>query len=270
MRPPPSPWILVVNDDGIDAPGLVPLAVALSEVSAVRVVVPSRERSWVAKAITRTEPVTVTPAEREGLPMLAVDGYPADCVQLGVHILFESPPAFVVSGINIGYNHGSAFLQSSGTVGAALEASIAGVAAVAFSTGSKEPWEPWRSRIESAESRPVWERLAVVAADLTQSLLLDPDPAVPVSINIPDDADLHTERRVTSIADIGYDRLFREESPGTYVHDFGGGVHHRDTLQGTDIEAAMEGAIAITPIRSTHAIAPAADLAARLRARAKP
>ncbi len=270
MTSPPSTWILVVNDDGIDAPGLAPLAAALSAVAPIRVVVPSRERSWVAKAITRLEPVTVTPVERQGIPMLAVDGYPADCVQLGVHILFDSAPTLVVSGINIGYNHGSAFLQSSGTVGAALEAAIAGVAAVAFSTGSKEPWGPWKARIESAESRPVWERLAAVAAHLTEALLLDPDPAVPVSINLPDDADLHTERRITTIADIGYDRLFREESPGTYVHDFGGGVHYRDTLQGTDIEAAMEGVVAITPLRGTHAVAPGADLAARLQARQAP
>ena len=75
---------------------------------------------------------------------------------------------------------------------------------------------------------------------------------------------------ITTIADIGYDRLFREESPGTYVHDFGGGVHYRDTLQGTDIEAAMEGVVAITPLRGTHAVAPAAELAARLQAHGAP
>ena len=269
MRGQPG-WVLLTNDDGVDAPGLVPFAAALADVAPTRIVVPDRERSWVGKAITRLEPVRVSMLQRHGFQVHAVSGYPADCVQLGVHTVFDAPPLLVVSGINIGYNHGSAFLQSSGTVGAALEASIAGVAAIAFSTGSTQPWGPWKAWVESPASRSTWERLAGIAANMTAALLTHPDPELLLSINLPDDADMATERRLTSIAAIGYDRLFREDSPGVFVHDFGGGVRYRDTLAGTDIEAALDGAISITPLRSAHAVAPAPGLAGLLGAGEKP
>ncbi|MFP3914318.1 MAG: 5'/3'-nucleotidase SurE, partial [Actinomycetota bacterium] len=99
--------ILVTNDDGIDAPGLVPLARALQKLGEVRVVVPDRERSWVGKAITRFDPVWMERRERSGVEIMAVTGYPADAVQLGIHALEGATPDLVVSGINLGYNHGA-------------------------------------------------------------------------------------------------------------------------------------------------------------------
>jgi hypothetical protein len=134
------PTILITNDDGIDSPTLVPLARCLRRLGTIRVVVPEAERSWIAKAITRFEALRVVPAEREGIAMHAVTGTPADCVSLGVHTLFDGPPDLVVSGINLGLNYGLAFLLSSGTVGAALEACLAGIPAIAFSErGARQP-----------------------------------------------------------------------------------------------------------------------------------
>ncbi|MCJ7726202.1 MAG: 5'/3'-nucleotidase SurE, partial [Acidimicrobiia bacterium] len=115
-------WILVTNDDGVDAKALVPLARALGDLATVRVVAPDGERSWIGKAITRHQPLHVESIERGGLEMLSCSGTPADCVQLGIHTLFDEPPALVVSGINLGYNHGTGSLHTSGTVGAVLEA----------------------------------------------------------------------------------------------------------------------------------------------------
>ena len=94
--------ILLTNDDGIDAPALVPLARALAELGQVSVVVPDRERSWVGKAITRFDPVSVEETSREGIVMHAVSGYPADAVQLGIHALGLPHPDLVVSGIKLG------------------------------------------------------------------------------------------------------------------------------------------------------------------------
>src|SRR5262249_20121791 len=125
--------ILITNDDGIDSPTLVPLVRALQALGQVRVVVPSVERSWIGKAITRFEPVKVLAVEREGIAMHAVSGSPADCVNLAVHTLYADRPDVVISGINTGLNFGLAFLLSSGTVGAAMEAWIAGLPALAFS-----------------------------------------------------------------------------------------------------------------------------------------
>ena len=114
-------FILVTNDDGYSSPSLVPLIRALAKLGRVRAVVPDRERSWIAKAITRWEDVRVERADRDGCEIWRTSGCPADCTQLGVHTLFGEAPKLVVSGINLGFNHGLAFFMSSGTVGGATE-----------------------------------------------------------------------------------------------------------------------------------------------------
>lgn len=241
--------ILLTNDDGKGAPGLAALAKALQAIGEVSVVVPDRERSWVAKAITRFEPVSVIEADVGGVPVFACSGFPADCVQLGVHVLFERPD-IVVSGINIGYNHGSAYLQSSGTVGAALEAAIAGVPALAISTGSHTvPWREWKEKVLEPEAMPMWERLAGVAARMVAEALPAARPRDVLNIGLPDDATDATPRVLTRIAASGYDRLFAEERPGLYVHAYGGLIHDRNAIDGTDVGAAADGLISLTPIR---------------------
>jgi 5'-nucleotidase len=241
-------WILVTNDDGVNAPGLPSLIRAVGGIAPVRAVVPDREKSWVGKAISRFDPVRVSMVERGGLEIHAVTGYPADCVQLGVNTLFDGPPRLVVSGINIGYNHGSAYLQASGTVGAVLEAAIAGVDGVAFSAGSGRPWGEWRSWAESADSVPMWERLADVAAAVVAPLYELDSFGATLSVNLPDTADATTPRRATSVAQVGYDRLFEEREPGVYVHAYGGGMQHRASLRGTDVEAAADGVVSIAAV----------------------
>jgi 5'-nucleotidase len=247
-------WILVTNDDGIDARALAPLARALGALAPVRVVVPDGERSWVGKAITRAAPITVTPAERDGVEMLACSGFPADCVQLGVNTLFDGPPLLVVSGINLGYNHGSAYLQSSGTLGAAMEACLAGVDGLAVSAGVESDFAAWRDWALTDDSIPMWERLAAIAADLTAAMLEAGPIGVTINANLPHEADRDTERRLTTVARTGYDRLFREESPGTYVHDYRGGLHHRAAVEGTDVDAAADGVVSITPVKAISEI----------------
>jgi 5'-nucleotidase len=243
--------ILVTNDDGIHAPGLVALATAFQELGEVRVVVPDRERSWVGKAITRFDPVWVDRQEESGLEMVTVSGYPADAVQLGIHALDGSPPDLVVSGINLGYNHGAGFLMSSGTVGAAVEAWISGIPAVAVSTGTMGDWHSWRQRAEAPESSADWKRLSHLTLRLVE--LVDEAGlyayADAVSINLPFQADDDTERRITTIARVGYDRLFTRQDDGSYRHAYGGGITQIDPVEGSDIDAAHDGAISITPIR---------------------
>jgi 5'-nucleotidase len=241
--------ILLTNDDGIGAPGLIALALRLADVAEVHVVVPDRERSWVGKAITRHDPVTVTPVERDGVTLHACSGYPADCVQLGIHVLFPQPPDLVVSGINVGYNHGSAYVQSSGTAGAALEAAVARIPAIAFSAGSvTSPWDQWKHAVHLPGTLPMWERLADVAAVICEVALSHAVPGDLLNIGLPDGADLHTERRVTTVAPVGYDRLFAEVGPGRYSHSYGGLVFAEEDLEGTDVAAARDEVVSITPI----------------------
>lgn len=243
--------ILVTNDDGIDAPALVPLARAMADLGEVTVVVPDRERSWVGKAITRFDPVGVREMERGGLAMYAVSGYPADAVQLGIHAFANPAPDLVVSGINLGYNHGAGFLMSSGTVGAAVEGWISGVPSVAVSTGTMTDWHVWRDLAMSAESEPTWRRLAATTVELVMSVRAGglADYADVISINMPFDATPETPRRITTIARMGYDRLFAYRGEGHYVHEYGGGMTEFEAVDGSDVDAAHDGVVSITPIR---------------------
>lgn len=242
-------WILITNDDGMDSPALPPLVDAIGELAKVEVVVPDRERSWIGKAITRHDPVTVRQVERGGTTIAASSGYPADCVQLGVHALFPDPPMLVVSGINIGYNHGTGYIQSSGTVGAAIEALLGGVPAMALSTGShSRPWSVWRDWVRTPEATGMWVRLAAIAADLVGPLLPLEPPGAVVNVNLPDDATTATTRVITKVAEIGYEQLFRRDEDGRYVHDFGGGLRWFSGLEGTDVEATELGRITISPV----------------------
>ncbi len=243
--------ILLTNDDGIDSPALIPLARALGEIGDVTVVVPDRERSWVAKAITRFDPVSIHETQRGGMTMFATSGYPADATQLGVHGLVGGPPPdLVVSGINLGYNHGAGFLMSSGTVGAAVEAWISGIDAVAVSTGTMTDWQAWRRRAESSQAHGAWESLAAVTVELL--IEIDRaglhDVADVVSVNMPFESTSDTARRVTTIARVGYDRLFAPTGDGHYSHQYSGGIRHHGAVDGNDIDAAHDGVISITPL----------------------
>lgn len=131
-----KPLILICNDDGIDAPGIIALASALDGLGELWVVAPTDEQSAVGHAITVRDPVRAHEHRFEvpsgPIPARAVTGTPADCIKLAVNQLLPRPPRLVVSGINHGPNTAVNVLYS-GTVSAATEASILGIDAVAFS-----------------------------------------------------------------------------------------------------------------------------------------
>ncbi len=249
-------WILLTNDDGIHSPALRPFARELGELGEVRVVVPDRERSWVGKAITRYDDIAVDKVSEDGFTAWTTSGFPADTAQIGIHGLFEGPPELVVSGINLGYNHGAAFLMSSGTVGAATEGWISGIPAVAVSTGTMTDWHEWRGMAIDAGSQSKWRTLSGVTTRLIGDLLEDGLPARcdVVTINIPFEATDRTERRYTTVARVGYDRLFERISDGVFRHSYTGGMRTIDPLDGSDIEAAHDGVISITPLRMPEAV----------------
>ncbi|HEU0264353.1 MAG TPA: 5'/3'-nucleotidase SurE [Geobacterales bacterium] len=121
--------ILVTNDDGIHAPGILALAEAMRTIGNVTVVAPDRERSAVGHALTLHHPLRVNVLSEE---TFAVDGTPTDCVNLGIHTLLREKPDLVVSGINRGGNLGDDITYS-GTVSAAMEATLMGIPAFAVS-----------------------------------------------------------------------------------------------------------------------------------------
>jgi 5'-nucleotidase len=124
-----APVILVTNDDGIHAQGLNALADALVSLGDVFVIAPDREQSAVGHALTLHRPLRV---DKVGERRFAVNGTPSDCVNLGVLGLLPEPPVLVVSGINHGSNLGDDVTYS-GTVSAAMEGTLLGVASMAVS-----------------------------------------------------------------------------------------------------------------------------------------
>ncbi len=125
--------ILVCNDDGISSPGIFALVQSLKEIADVTVIAPLNEQSAIGHAITMQVPLRVSEYRINGkLFGLAVDGTPADCIKIGIRNLMDSPPDFVVSGINHGSNTAINIIYS-GTVSAAREAAIMDVPSMAVS-----------------------------------------------------------------------------------------------------------------------------------------
>ena len=126
--------ILVTNDDGVLSPGLTVLADALRSIGQVVVVAPDRERSAIGHSLTLHNPLRAEELETD---FFSVSGTPTDCVNLGIHGLLDRSPDIVVSGINRGGNLGDDITYS-GTVAAAMEATLMDVPAFAVSLESRQ------------------------------------------------------------------------------------------------------------------------------------
>lgn len=127
------PHVLLTNDDGIAAPGLYALSLAMREIAEVSVVAPESERSAVSHALTIWDPVRIAKYEKNGEFFgYAIKGMPADCVKIACLTLLEKRPDLIISGINYGSNTGINVLYS-GTVAAATEGMIMGIPSIAMS-----------------------------------------------------------------------------------------------------------------------------------------
>lgn len=128
------PYFLLCNDDGFRAPGIQQLARRLMSLGEVIIIAPDGPRSGFSSAISTSAPLR--PKHRhseEGLTIYSIEGTPADCVKLALGAMLEDRlPSLVISGINHGSNEGVC-VHYSGTIGAAREATIAGLPALAIS-----------------------------------------------------------------------------------------------------------------------------------------
>ncbi len=124
--------ILLTNDDGIHSEALIGLYKVLSQAHECTVIAPERENSAIGHAITLMHPLRVRRMKIKGMSGYAVSGTPADCVKIGLKALVKKKPDIVVSGVNIGLNVGANLIYS-GTVSAAVEASISGISAISIS-----------------------------------------------------------------------------------------------------------------------------------------
>jgi 5'-nucleotidase len=222
------PVILVSNDDGISAPGLLALVEALERVGEVWVVAPDGERSTASHALTLREPLVV---RRVGERSFAVNGWPADCVYLGMFGLLPRRPDMVVSGINVGPNLGTDVIYS-GTVAAAREAFLRGVPSIAVS-------------LVEGDDQGLAARFT---AELAQTLLEGGGEALLLNVNIPG-----AKARGVRVASLG-ERWYPEraqlvgQSGEGELYKIGGPPLRSGGAPGTDAQAVEEGYIAVTPL----------------------
>jgi 5'-nucleotidase len=233
--------ILVTNDDGITAPGLLALAAAMQPLGKVSVFAP--DHNWSASGHVKTlhRPLRVKETRlADGTSALTTDGAPSDCVALAV-LGIVKPLDLVVSGINPNANLGHDVTYS-GTVTAAMEAAIWGIPGLAFSV---ETPEDHQGVVDYSTTAAVARRVAeqVIAQPHPRDLLLN--------VNVPylPESELRGYRITRMGLRIYRDALVRREDPrGRPYYWIGGDAPTGVPDEGTDIGALANGYVSITPL----------------------
>lgn len=242
-------YILVTNDDGVTAPGLLALKQALQSLGEVIVVAPDHNWSVTGHTKTMHKPLRVTKtALADGSSAFATDGTPSDCVALVMLGLLNEKPALIVSGINPHANLGQD-LTYSGTVAAAMEGAINNVPSLAVSIDGEGDAE-----IDLASAADFAMRAArrVLATSLPEDTFLNINvPAIPAQ-----------EIRGVRITRLGKriyrDELIERQDPqGKNYYWIGGEPPTGVEEQGTDVWAVAHRFVSITPVHldmTSHAL----------------
>lgn len=235
--------ILISNDDGYQAPGIVALYEALKDLADVEVVAPEHNNSAKSNALTLHSPLYVHQAANG---FRYVNGTPADCVHIALTGLLGYRPDLVVSGINNGANMGDDTVYS-GTVGAAMEGYLFGVPAIAFS-----------------QTERGWKHLDVAAqkaADMVSHLLptlprtLESAPrAAPWLLNVNIPCLPSGQLKGFKVARLGRrhaaEQVITQTSPrGETMYWIGSAGPAKDDAEGTDFHATAQGHVSITPLQ---------------------
>jgi 5'-nucleotidase len=227
--------ILLSNDDGYFAPGLMLLAEVLAPLADVTVVAPERDRSGSSNSLTLDRPLSVRKAQNG---FFFVNGTPTDCVHIAVTGLLPQLPDVVISGINYGANVGDDTIYS-GTVAAATEGFLLGIPSIAVSL--------------VAEGGGHLRTAGRVAAELVARLQKQPlpQPAL-LNINVPD---IEYERLTGfSVTRLGKrhkaEPVIKSTTPrGDVVYWIGAAGAAQDAGEGTDFHAIAANRVSITPLQ---------------------
>jgi 5'-nucleotidase len=231
--------VLITNDDGIYAQGIIALEAEIARLGDVQVVAPERSRSAIGHAITLHKPLRMERHYHSGytVPAYATNGTPADAVMLGYYEIFESELDLVISGINSGPNLGEDVTYS-GTVSAAMEAAVIGVPSIAVSMGNFEP-------VNYAECAKF---IAVLAEYLHEA---DVPKTTLLNVNYPDvPLDKIKGIRMTRLGHRWYNDVVnkRTDPRGTDYYWICGEKQYTENPVGTDCRAIEENEISITPL----------------------
>jgi len=236
--------ILICNDDGYQAPGIVALYEALKTVADVEVVAPEINNSAKSNALTLHSPLYVHTAANG---FRFVNGTPADCVHIALTGLLGYRPDLVVSGINNGANMGDDTIYS-GTVGAAMEGYLFGIPALAFSQTEKG-WA--HIEVAARRARELVMQLAA-SMDLLHEGQRPAQAPWLLNVNIPNLPD--EQIKGVKVARLGRrhaaERVITQTSPrGETMYWIGSAGPAKDEGEGTDFHAAQQGYMAITPLQ---------------------
>jgi 5'-nucleotidase len=227
--------ILISNDDGYFAPGLVCLAEHLSKIAEVVVVAPERDRSGASNSLTLDRPLKL---KRAASGFHYVNGTPTDCVHLAVTGMLDYQPDMVVSGINAGANMGDDTIYS-GTVAAATEGYLLGIPAIGISLVGRE--------------LRYYETAARVAVDLVQRFACQTH-AQPwlLNVNVPDIP--YEELQGIEVTRLGKrhkaEPVIKAQSPtGETVYWVGAAGKAQDAGEGTDFYALSRQRVSLTPLQ---------------------
>lgn len=227
--------ILLSNDDGYLAEGLIALADALRAHAEISVVAPDRNRSAASNSLTLEMPLRAYDTDNG---FIKVDGTPTDCVHLAITGLLKSEPDMVFAGINHGANLGDDVLYS-GTVAAATEGRFLGLPAVAISLVGNNP-----SHFETA---------AHVAVTLLRQLIANPLPQDTIlNVNVPDVAinDLQGYQATRLGQRHKAESVVRSNDPrGRAIYWVGPPGAEQDAGPGTDFYAVNAGFVSLTPLQ---------------------
>ncbi len=227
--------ILLTNDDGIYAKGLVVLEKTLRKIANLQIVAPDRNQSGSSNSLTLNVPLQVKHLENE---MISVEGTPTDCVHLSITGLLPHLPDMVISGINAGANLGDDVWYS-GTVAAAIEGRVLGLPALAVSL--------------TGEHHQHYATAALVIYKIVERLKIDPLPIDTIlNINVPDIT--YAELKGFEVTRLGARHIaeptIRQIDPrGRPVYWIGPAGAAADAGLGTDFAAIAKGRVSITPIR---------------------
>lgn len=229
--------ILVSNDDGFRAPGLLALAKAMEKFGRVTIVAPEQNHSGASNSLTLNRPLTV-----EHLPgdnMYVVSGTPSDCVHVALTGLLDEKPDLVVSGINAGANMGDDTMYS-GTVAAAIEGYLFGIPSIAFSQIDKG-WMQLDSAAQMAQN--------VIEHYLDRR---EDSRAVLLNVNIPNMP--YVALRGVLATRLGRrtsaESVIREMSPrGFPIYWLGAAGRPKDEAEDTDFWATSHGYVSVTPLQ---------------------
>jgi 5'-nucleotidase len=183
--------ILLTNDDSHASPLLRFIVDKMQTLGHVTLVVPKEEQSWTGKSMSRFRYLYLDTIALYDGHAYCVDGTPADCINMGIFNIMQRQPDLVVSGINIGRNTGLGFVLSSGTIGACLEANLAGVPAVALSQDlERSVFQTWthERRFPEAERQRLNQQTSLLLDQVFKTLCAREDfwhTPVTWNVNLP-------------------------------------------------------------------------------------